>query len=504
MSLQRSSGILLHVTSLPSRFGVGDLGPEAKRFVDFLAQAGQRWWQILPLNPTSPAHGNSPYSSFSAFAGNPVLISPEEMLYAGLLEGRDLDTLPEMPLGRADYEEAARLRQGLVHTAFSRLDSIPKMHALFQNFCTRQAHWLHDYALFVALKDAFGGQHWSRWPETIRWRDTQALAESHHTLRREMDLISFGQFVFFSQWQALRDYCQDRGVALIGDIPIYVNEDSADVWANPDIFKLDEELRPRKLAGVPPDYFSADGQLWGNPVYDWQRMHNDGFSWWVSRIRHNVELFDLVRLDHFRGFVGCWEVPAGEKTAINGHWVDVPGREFMRTLADHFSPLPLIAEDLGTITDDVREVMREFALPGMKILLFAFGPDLPTNPYVPHNHVHNCVVYTGTHDNNTARGWFEEEADPETRARLGAYLDTACTSDNIAQKLVRTAMQSVGDVAIFPIQDLLGLDAGSRMNIPGMANGHWTWRLPQNALSPSFAQQLLTLTELYGRTSQKQ
>lgn len=504
MNISRSSGVLLHITSLPSRFCIGDLGPEARSFVDFLAISGQRYWQILPLSPTSVMHGNSPYSSCSAFAGNPALISPEEMLYAGLLEHQDLDVLPAMPLGPTDYKQAEALRELLLRKAFARIKAKPKVQADFLAFCARQAYWLEDYALFIALKDHFEGRPWIQWPEQIRHREPGALAEYAARLCPEVYLACFRQFVFFSQWQALRDYCRNRDIALIGDIPIYVNEDSVDVWTNPEIFKLDEHLRPRVLAGVPPDYFSSTGQLWGNPVYDWKRMQEDGFAWWVGRIRHNTELFDLVRLDHFRGFMACWEVPAGEKTAVNGHWVDVPGRAFMNVLSRKFSPLPLIAEDLGTITDDVREVMREFALPGMKILLFTFGPDLPVNPYAPHNHVQNCVVYTGTHDNNTVRGWFVEEADPETRSRLNAYLDARCDPENVACKLVRLAMQSVAALTIFPMQDLLGLDARSRMNIPGMANGHWTWRLPQGALTKPFAHELLTLTALYGRALQQQ
>lgn len=504
MPFTRSSGVLLHVTSLPSRFHIGDLGPEARRFADFLAKSGQQWWQILPLNPTSPAHGNSPYSSCSAYAGNTLLISPEEMLYAGLLEDQDLDCLPSIPMGRVNYEQADTLRASLLLKAFARLESRPEFRESFLGFCARQAHWLHDYALFMALKHAFQGRPWHQWPEQLRRRDPQSLAEYSVTLRSEMDLIQFGQFVFFTQWEALRGYCRDLGIGLIGDIPIYVNEDSADVWAHPRVFKLDKDLRPSMLAGVPPDYFSATGQLWGNPVYDWEQLRADSFTWWLNRIRHNTGMFDLVRLDHFRGFVGCWEVPAGETTAVNGSWVDVPARDFLRAVADNHAPLPLIAEDLGTITDDVRSVMREFGLPGMKILLFAFGPDLPTNPYIPHNHEHRCVVYTGTHDNNTVRGWFEQEADPKTRSRLAAYLGGECTADNIASSMVRLTMQSVADLAIFPLQDLLGLDADARMNIPGKANGHWTWRVEPGTLTASLAENLLTLTSLYGRTSQRQ
>jgi 4-alpha-glucanotransferase len=501
---KRSSGVLLHVTSLPARFGIGDLGPEARKFVDFLARAGQRYWQILPLNPTSAMYGNSPYSTCSAFAGNPLLISPEEMFYVGLLDDQDLDTLPAMPLGRADYDQSWTLRENLLHKAYAKLAAKPRLRAEFQAFCAAQAHWLEDYALFLALKDHFGGRPWHDWPDPLRHRTEVGLAQFRTLLGRAMDLVRFGQYVFFSQWEALRIYCQDRGVALIGDIPIYVNEDSVDVWSHPENFKLDKHLRPTVLAGVPPDYFSKTGQLWGNPVYAWERLRQNGFAWWVQRIRHNLRLFDLVRLDHFRGFVACWEVPAGHKTAVNGQWTSVPARAFFQTLTETFSPLPLIAEDLGTIDDDVRTIMRDFSLPGMKILLFAFGPDLPTNPYAPHNYVRHCLVYTGTHDNNTVRGWYEEEADYQTRARLDAYLDTGCTPDNVARKLVRSAMQSVADLAIFPMQDLLGLDARSRMNIPGVANGHWTWRLPQGALTASFAQELLTLTALYGRAPSQQ
>ncbi len=497
--LKRSSGVLLHVTSLPSRFGIGDLGPEAKKFVDFLARSGQSYWQILPLNPTSPMHGNSPYSSCSAFAGNPLLISPEAMLSAGLLDDQDPDTLPAVPLGRADYDQARTLRESLLCKAYTGLAAKPRLLEDFHAFCVAQAYWLEDYALFLALKGYFLGRSWYCWPDSLRRRDSDALAEHRALLAREMDLIRFGQYVFFSQWEGLRSHCRDRGVALIGDIPIYVNEDSVDVWSHPDNFKLDKHLCPTVLAGVPPDYFSKTGQLWGNPVYDWEHLQKGGFAWWVHRIGHNMRFFDLVRLDHFRGFVTCWEVSAGQKTAVNGHWARVPARAFFQALTDAFSSLPLIVEDLGTIDDDVRLIMRDFDLPGMKILLFAFGPDLPTNPYAPHNHVRHCLAYTGTHDNNTVRGWYEEEADPQTRARLDAYLDTACTPENVSRKLVRLTMQSVAEVAIFPMQDLLGLDARSRMNIPGMANGHWTWRLPQGALTASFAQELSTLTALYGR-----
>ena len=511
MHRKRSSGILLHVTSLASRFGVGDLGPEARKFVDFLQDCGQQYWQMLPLNPTSPVHGNSPYSSDSAFAGNPLLISPEDMVQDGLLSDEDLREIVDIPVGRVRYAEAVRLRDALLDKAFVQVANNAAMQGAITAFRTEHREWLEDFALFRAVKAHFQGQPWTAWPEDLRRRKVSALQGFRDELREVIDRICFQQFVFFRQWRALHAYCHENGVKLIGDVPIYVNEDSVDVWANPELFKLDDQLRPRVLAGVPPDYFSETGQLWGNPVYDWEVMQREGFAWWIRRIRHNIELFDLVRLDHFRGFVACWEVPAGHETAMHGKWVDVPARPFLRALSRALDPLPLIAEDLGTIDDEVRDVMREFGLPGMKILLFAFGSDLPTNPYAPHNHVPECVVYSGTHDNNTVRGWFEEEADAQTLARLDAYLGMRCTPETVAVALVRMGMQSVADVAVFPLQDILGLGADSKMNVPGVANGNWSWRVPPQALAaPNIAgssgdqgsgvrKRLLDMTTIYGR-----
>lgn len=516
MQRKRSSGILLHVTSLASRFGVGDLGPEARKFVDYLQDCGQQYWQMLPLNPTSPVHGNSPYSSDSAFAGNPLLISPEDMVQDGLLHQNDLRGLSDIPVGRVRYDEAMELRTFLLDKAFAQVGRNAAMRGALTAFRAEHKEWLEDFALFRALKTHFKGQPWTAWPEKLRRRNVPALQGFRDELQKEIERICFQQFVFFRQWRALRAYCHENGVELIGDVPIYVNEDSVDVWANPELFKLDDQLRPRVLAGVPPDYFSETGQLWGNPVYDWERMQQEDFAWWIQRIRHNIELFDLVRLDHFRGFVACWEVPAGHETAMHGQWVDVPARPFFQALSKTFDPLPLIAEDLGTIDDAVRDVMHEFGLPGMKILLFAFGSDLPTNPYAPHNHVPECFVYTGTHDNNTVRGWFEEEADRETLARLDAYIGTRCTPENVAGALVRMGMQSVADVAVFPFQDILGLGADSKMNVPGVANGNWSWRMPPEALvganiagsrrdqGREVRKQFLEMTTIYGRGSASQ
>jgi len=498
-SNNRSSGILLHITSLPSPYGIGDLGPAARTFVDFLAAAGQQCWQMLPLNPTSPIHGNSPYSSDSAHAGNPALISPEQMLEDGLLLPQDLREVEPMPVQRVQYEQAGRIRETLLRTALNRLDQLPLIRQAFHAFCRREAAWLEDYALFRALKEHYGLKPWTEWPMPVRRRQATALEELRTLLRPQMEEIRFRQFVFFSQWEHLREHCRRRRIKLIGDIPIYVNEDSVDVWANPEIFKLDEELRPLVRAGVPPDYFSTTGQLWGNPVYDWRHLQKTDFSWWIERIRHNTRLFDLVRLDHFRGFVACWEVPAGHDTAMHGQWADVPARAFFTTLRENLGTLPLIAEDLGTITDDVLEVMHEFGLPGMKILLFAFGPDLPTNPYAPHNHIRPCFVYTGTHDNNTVRGWFEDEADTETLDRLNDYLDMQCTPTNVATKLVRLAMQSVADAVIVPMQDHLALDARSKMNVPGVSDGNWSWRMQPDDLHPDLVDHLKHITNLYGR-----
>jgi len=494
---RRGSGILLHITSLPSSHGVGDLGPGAYRFADFLVEAKQSLWQILPLNPVDPANGNSPYQSPSAFAGNPSLISPEFMVRDGWLVEADLEGPPKFEKGRADYRAVIEYKRRLFDAAYGRFKGNRKQYE-YEQFCSENAYWLDDHALFKALKGYFG-KAWVEWPRDIRDRKPKAFQSLKNELQHKIEVEKFLQYLFYQQWLALKDYCNQRGIQIFGDIPIYVIHDSADVWANRELFDLDDRGDPSAVAGVPPDYFSETGQLWGNPLYRWDRLRETGYTWWIKRIAHNAKYLDLVRVDHFRGFVGYWEVPAGEPNAINGRWVEAPAEDFFNTLLKRFPKLPIIAEDLGVITPDVREIMHRFDLPGMKVLLFAFGDDLATNPYIPHNLPRNCVIYTGTHDNNTVRGWFEREAAPETKERLVRYLGREVSVERIHWELIRLAMMSVANMAIFPMQDILGLGEEARMNRPATVQGNWQWRLVPEQLTPTLAAKLLEITEVYGR-----
>jgi len=496
--LRRGSGILLHITSLPSSYGIGDMGPWSYRFADFLGEAKQSLWQILPLNPTEPAYGNSPYQSKSAFAGNPLLISPELMVRDGLLKETDLGTLPESPKGRVNYDNAVAYKEKLFDVAYGRFIQTSPGHE-YEEFSAKHAFWLDDFALFKVLKIRFSGKVWTEWPQEIRDRQPEALQALIKELHKGIEREKFLQFLFFRQWISLKDYCNQRGIQIFGDIPIYVIHDSVDVWANPELFKLDDHMEPSVVAGVPPDYFSETGQLWGNPIYRWDRLRESGYSWWIRRMGHNSKLSDFVRVDHFRGLVGYWEVPADEENAVNGRWVEAPAEDFFNTLLKRFPQLPIVAEDLGVITPDVREIMHRFDLPGMKVLLFAFGDDLPTNPYVPHNLPRNCVIYTGTHDNNTVKGWFEREATPEIKKRLFQYLGREVPVEKVHWELIRIAMMSVANMAIFPMQDILGLGEEARMNRPATTEGNWQWQLLPEQLTPHLTQRLLEMTEIYGR-----
>ncbi len=495
---RRASGILLHITSMPSAYGIGDLGPEAYRWADFLAETKQGIWQILPLNPTDLAHGNSPYQSVSAFAGNPLLISPELMVRDGLLAEADAESRLDVPKGRVDYPVTVAYKEGLFNLAYERFrqrSHVPE----YERFCAENAPWLDDFALFMALREHFPGKAWTEWPREVRDRHPGTMESLKDELHDALEKARFLQYVFFEQWHSLKVYCNHRGIQLFGDIPIYVIHESADVWANPGLFVLDDERRPAVVAGVPPDYFSETGQLWGNPVYRWDVLRKRGYGWWIQRVEHNCKLFDLIRVDHFRGLVGYWVVPAGESNAVNGNWIEAPAGDFLNTLLRRFPQLPIIAEDLGVITPDVREIMHRFELPGMKVLLFAFGEDLPTNPYIPHNLPRNCVLYTGTHDNNTARGWFEREATPEIRQRVFAYLGREVPADDIHWELIRLAMMSVANTVIVPMQDILGLGEEARMNRPATTEGNWRWRLSPGQLTAPIADNLREMTELYGR-----
>ena len=494
----RASGILAHITSLPSRFGIGDLGPSAHEFADFLYRAGQTYWQILPLNPTDRAYDDSPYHSISALASNPLLISPELLVRDGWLEEEDIQHTPEFSEDKADFPEAAAYKERLHNKAFDRFLKI-KSPSEYRTFCRENQNWLEDFALFRVLKAHFSYQTWSRWPAEYRDRDPEALASFERENQNSLEREKFLQFIFMQQWKDLKLSCRAKNIRIIGDLPIYVDYDSADVWSSPGFFKLDEQKRPEAVAGVPPDYFSRTGQLWGNPLYDWDAVKGSGFKWWIQRLDRVLELCDIVRIDHFRGLVAYWEVPSSEKTAVNGKWVEAPVMEFLETLNRRYIHLPFIAEDLGTITPDVREVMHHFRLPGMKVLLFAFGNDDPRHPYLPHNYDPNSIAYTGTHDNNTARGWYEGEADQTEKFRLTRYLGKTVKIEEVHWDLIRLAMSSVADTVIIPLQDILGLGESARMNIPATNQGNWKWRMTPPQRESAEKTPLREWTQIFGR-----
>jgi 4-alpha-glucanotransferase len=475
------------------------MGPSAYRFADFLGEAGQSFWQVLPLNPTGPAYGNSPYSSTSTFAGHTLLISPDLLVEEGLLLKKEVEEKPHFQEDSCEYQAAIDSKKELLRIAFGRFRKEKKAHPSYDLFCLRQQSWLKDYARFVSYKRHFDGQPWNAWPAEIRDRNKDPMTGLDRVCAEEIAQEEFNQYLFFRQWESLKAYCNHKGIQIFGDIPIYVNLDSADVWANPGIFKLDNDKRATFVAGVPPDYFSATGQLWGNPVYNWDVLKETGYTWWLERMSHMLELFDVVRIDHFRGLVAFWEVPAWEHNAINGHWVQVPVDDFFNHMFKRFFNLPIIAEDLGMITADVREVVQRLGFPGMKVLLFAFGEDNPMHIYLPHTFDRNFVAYTGTHDNNTVRGWFEHEAGDEGRRRFFRYLGREITADEASWEMIRLVMQSVADVAIVPLQDILGLGQEAQMNKPSVSKGNWGWRYRTDQLNASIRDRLRQMTYTYGR-----
>lgn len=509
MLTQRESGVLLHVTSLPSRFGIGDFGPAAEKFLDWLAAAGQRWWQILPLVPT--AAGDSPYQSPSAFAGNPILISPERLADEGLLTQAELAAADDpvvSPGARVNFAQATAVRQRLLETAAVRFFAWSADHPLvsaFRNFVREEAHWLEPHSEFLTLRELNEGRWWREW--TVGVDDQQRmtiLAREEHQQR--LDVHRLWQFWFFCQWDALRARAATHGIKLIGDVPIYVSHDSADVWANRRWFQLDAEGRSTSVAGVPPDYFAATGQLWMNPLYDWKALHEDGYRWWIARMRAALRLVDLVRLDHFRGFEAYWSVPAGETTAINGEWIPGPGDDFLGAIRTGLSHgdgnLPIIAEDLGMITEPVHALRLRFGLPGMKVLQFR----LPGDPWEPPFRIDefepNSVVYTGTHDNDTTRGWFESDIAPQHERLEQLRRFTPCHPERIAWEFVEIAWRSTSLLAIAPIQDILGLGHEARMNTPGTVGeeyANWRWRLSPELLTSTSAEALRALTHECGR-----
>ncbi len=468
MRHRRASGILLHPTSLPGRFGIGDLGPTAEEFVDFLNETGQHWWQMLPLNPTGS--GNSPYQSPSSFAGNPLLISPERMVADGYLTEDDLPHVPapENPDHRVDFDAVAEIKEGLFRLAFSRFD--PAADKLFGLFIAKQSAWLDDFALFMALKHEHEHRAWYDWEPELATRQPAALDEARKLHDGEVRYHQFVQYLFARQWQSLRDLCRTRNIDLIGDLPIYVAEDSADVWARPDLFHLDAAGRPTVVAGVPPDLFSPEhGQRWGNPIYRWDAHKAEGYAWWISRLKASIERVDLVRLDHFRGFEAYWEVPASSPSAAVGRWIEAPGTDFLTATRTALGGLPLIAEDLGVITDKVEKLRDDFGLPGMKILQFGFGSRPNDEQYLPHRHIPHCIVYTGTHDNDTTVGWYYQTPGAtgqssgqviEDREFVRRYIGS--NDEPIHWAFTRMALASVADTVIIPLQDILGLGTGSR------------------------------------------
>lgn len=492
----RSSGLLLHPTSLPGPFGVGDLGPAASAFVDALARARQGWWQLLPLGPTG--YGDSPYQCFSAFAGNPILISPERLVEDGLLAPADLPASPR-PEGRVEFEQVIPAKERLLQRAFERFQAgaAPTLRHELEAFGRAEAAWLDDYALFMALKAAHGGVAWTGWDPALVSRQPSALAAARARLAPAVELHRFAQFLFFRQWKALQAHARTRGVRLIGDAPIFAAHDSADVWARAHLFRLRADGRPAVVAGVPPDYFSATGQLWGNPLYDWEAMAATGHAWWIDRLRAVHRLFDLVRLDHFIGFHRYWEVPGGAPTAEHGAWRTGPGAGLFDAALQALGELPIIAEDLGTVTPEVEALRLRYGFPGMRVLQFAFAGGVEPR-FLPHRHDRNTVVYTGTHDNDTTRGWFAG-AGPAGQARLERYLGQACREETVSWQLLRLAWASVADLAVAPAQDLLSLGREARMNVPGEPTGNWRWRLRPGQLDEPVLARLAELTETFER-----
>jgi 4-alpha-glucanotransferase len=510
MRFPRSAGILLHPTSLPGKYGIGDLGPQAIRFTSYLHDAGIKIWQVLPLNPTG--YGDSPYQSLSAFAGNPLLISLDELAAEGLLDQQALRSSPDFPDGRVDFSMVIPWKFALLGKAASRFFSAATsgQKAEFENFTEQNRAWLNDYALFMAAKDAHNGKVWTEWAAGLAARHALAMTEWREKLSSEIATYKFWQFKFFQQWNAIRKDCERHGIRIMGDIPIYAAHDSADVWANPEMFWLDEKGNSLKVSGVPPDYFSATGQLWGNPIYRWEAMRASGYRWWIERVRASLQMFDMVRLDHFRGFEAYWEIPAGEPTAENGKWVKGPGADLFQALTNALGPLPVVAENLGVITAEVEAIRKQFNYPGMAILQFAFSTDPQAPTFRPHNYEQQLVAYTGGHDNDTMFGWWRSGVAQSTRSQADVkkeYADAqnyfGVTSAKLDREVnwifIREVMKSVANTVLFPMQDVLGLGSEARMNTPGTLGGNWTWRLSPDSLREADQRRLKLFAEIYER-----
>jgi len=506
MKFPRASGILLHPTSLPGPYGIGDLGAAAYEFVDFLHAAGQRIWQVLPLTPTG--YGDSPYQAFSAFAGNPLLISLDRLVEAGLLDSAHA-TLPDFTEDRVDFGRVIPFKLTLLRQAAENFfrSTTASAHQRYQTFCAANAEWLEDFALFMSLKYAHDLVAWTDWPREIALRKPDALEWWRRKLAGEIRVQKYWQFVFSDQWSEIKNYANARGIRIMGDLPIYVAHDSSDVWAHPELFHLDEAGRPTRVAGVPPDYFSATGQLWGNPIYRWDRMQGDGFAWWIERVRAALARFDMVRLDHFRGFEAYWEVPAGEPTAINGRWVTGPGADLFNALQAALGELPIVAENLGVITPEVEAIRHQFGFPGMAIVQFAFSTDAQAPTFRPHNFPRELVAYTGGHDNDTMVGWWNAGIGDSTRTAEDVERERQLTreymdlreGDEINWAFIRAVMASVADTVIIPLQDVLGVGTEGRMNLPGRLGGNWQWRYRSGSIKSEYVARLKKFAELYDR-----
>jgi 4-alpha-glucanotransferase len=496
MPFERSSGLLLHVSSLPSYGGIGDLGPAAFAFADFLAAAKQRLWQVLPLSPTG--FGNSPYGAQSAFAGNPLLVSLEYLSDRGWIAGDRIARLPGRS-GAVDYDSVAAKKLPLLQEAAR---NFIHRHggeewSRFEAYCRENAAWLDDWVLYSVLRRKFNSAAWNQWPDDLKFRRPESLGRVRSEHAEELSVARAIQFAFDEQWRALREYCAACGIRFIGDVAIFVNYDSADVWTHPELFELHSDLSPMRVAGVPPDYFSETGQRWGNPLYRWDLLRRNGFAWWIDRIRRAQSLYDIIRLDHFRGFEAYWSIPAEDETAVNGEWVKAPGAELFQRLQEQLGELPFIAEDLGLITKEVDALREQFGFPGMRVLQFGFS-SRGAHLHLPHRYGTNTVAYTGTHDNDTTRGWWETAATPVEKAAVESYIQPDA-NDSVVWPLIQTAARSVADICLFPVQDILDLGSDARMNVPSRAQGNWSWRLPENALEPSLAARLAALTEVTDR-----
>jgi len=501
MKFKRSAGILLHPTSLPGKYGIGDLGNDAFKFVDFLKEAGQTLWQVFPLGPTG--YGDSPYQCFSAFAGNPLLISPDKLKEDGFLSDKDLENPPKFDPVKIDYGSVIEYKKSILKKAFQNFKKNSNgLEDGFEKFCKEHKDWLDDFALFMALKDAHDGKEWIKWEKGLVHREPRELAKWKEKLNDEILYHKFVQFNFFRQWKAIRNYANENGVKIIGDMPIFIAYDSADLWANKELFTVDEDGKLETVAGVPPDYFSPTGQLWGNPLYRWKVMEKDDFLWMRKRFASLYELIDIIRIDHFRGFDAFWEIPGKAKTAAKGRWVKAPGEKLFNTLKKYLGDVPILAEDLGVITPEVEALRDRFGFPGMKILQFAFGTDMETK-FLPHNHVPNCVVYTGSHDNDTTRAYFEtaKKENSDIYEHAQKYLNYY--GDDIVDELIRTAYASVAKFVVIPMQDILKLGGGARMNFPSKLGGNWAWRFTWDQLDENLSSHYKGLTVLYERPPKK-